>query len=82
MDDEVIQVAMGLQLGATLCQPHKCHQCGAQVDHLAAHGLSCCKSQGRHSCHAAINDLIKRSLAAVKIPAYLEPTGISQSDGK
>ena len=31
---------------------------------------------------AAINDLIKRSLAAVKIPAHLEATGISRSDGK
>ena len=31
---------------------------------------------------AAINDLIKRSLAAVKIHAHLESTGISQSDGK
>ena len=82
MDDEVIQVAMGLRLGATLCQPHKCHHCGAHVDHLATHGLSCRKSQGHHSRHAAINDLIKRSLAAVKIPAHLEPTGISRSDGK
>ena len=71
MDDEVIQVAMGLRLGATLCQPHKCHHCGAHVDHLVTHGLSCRKSQGRHSCHAAINDLIKRSLAAVKVPAHL-----------
>ena len=52
------------------------------MDHLATHGLSCRKSQGRHSRHAAINDLIKRSLAAVKIPAHLEPTGISRSDGK
>ena len=30
----------------------------------------------------AINDLIKRSLAAVKIHAHLESTGISKSDGK
>ena len=55
---------------------------GAHVDHLPTRGLSCHKSQGRHSRHAAINDLIKRSLAAVKIPAHLEPTGISRSDGK
>ena len=73
---------MGLGLGATPCQPHKCHHCGAQVDHLATHGLSCHESQGRHSRHAAIIDLIKRSLVAVKIPAHLEPTSISQSDGK
>ena len=45
-------------------------------------GWGCPKSQGRHSRHAAINDLIKRLLAAVKIPAHLEATGISRSDGK
>ena len=73
---------MGLRLEATLCQPHKCRHCGAHVDHLATHGLCCRKSQGCHSRHAAINDLIKRSLAAVKISTHLEPTGISQSDGK
>ena len=79
MDDEVIQVAMGLRLGATLCQLHKYHQCGAHVDHLATHGLSCRKSQGCHSRHAAINYLIKRSVATVKIHTHthLEATGIS-----
>ena len=82
MDDDVIQVAMGLRLRATLCQPHKCHHCGAQVNHLATHSLSCHKSQGRHTRHAAINDLIKRSLAVVKIPTHLEPAGISRSYGK
>ena len=44
MDDEVMRVAVGLHLGASLCKPHKCHQCGADVDHLALHGLSCRKS--------------------------------------
>ena len=82
MDDEVIQIAMGLRLGVTLCQPHQCRQCRAHVDHLATHGLCCRKSQGRHPRHAAISELIKRSLASAKIPSHLEPTGISQSDGK
>ena len=82
MDDEVVRVATGLRLGVSLCHPHKCHQCGAQVDHLAVHGLSCRRSQGCFSRHTAINDIIKRSLATAKVPPLLEPSGISQSDGK
>ena len=82
MDDEVLRVAVGLRLGASLCRPHKCNQCGTDVDHLALHGLSCRKSQERHSRHAAMNDLLKRSLASAKIPSILEPTGMARSDGK
>ena len=37
---------------------------------------------GRFARHAAINDIIKRSLDAVKIPNHLEPTGLYLSDGK
>ncbi len=33
LDDEVMRVAMGLCLGASLCHPHECHLCGAGVDH-------------------------------------------------
>ena len=58
MDDEVLQVAVGLCLGVALCRPHKCHQCGAEVDHLGLHGLSCRRSQGRHTRHAAVNYLL------------------------
>ena len=36
-------------------------------------------SKGRHSRHAAINDIIKRSLDTIKVPCHLEPTGITQS---
>ena len=35
MDDEVMHVAVGLCLRASLCRPQMCHQCGADVDHLA-----------------------------------------------
>ena len=82
MDDEVLRVAVGLRLGVALCRPHKCHQCGAEVDHLGLHGLSCRRSQGRHPRHAAVNDLLKRLLASAKIPSLLEPTGIARSDGR
>ena len=82
MDDDIIRIAVGLRLGVTLTHPHHCRLCGAEVDHLATHGLSCRKSLGRHPCHAAINDLVRRSLAAAKILLHLEPIGISSSDGK
>ena len=59
MDDEVLRVAVRLHLGVALCRLQKCHQCGTEVDHLGLHGLSYRKSQGRHSRHAAVNDLLK-----------------------
>ena len=52
---------MGLRLGSTLCRPHTCQHCGADVNHLATHGLSCKKSKGRHHRHAAINDILRTS---------------------
>ena len=82
MDDESIQVAVGLQLGTPLCQPHSCNLCGAEVDHLATHGLSCRWSTSRHFRHSALNDIIHRTLATAKIPSRLEPSGLYRSDGK
>ena len=82
MDDDVIRIAVGLRLGLPLCRPHLCTNCGADVNELGTHGLSCCYSKGRHSRHAALNDVIKRSLESAKIPCHLEPTGLYRSDGK
>ena len=63
MNDDVVRVAVGLRLGVSLCQPHHCHQCRTEVDHLGLHGLSCRMSQGHHSRHAAIKELIRKALA-------------------
>ena len=52
------------------------------MDELATHSLSCSKSQGHHPHHAAINDLIQRTLSTAGVPAQLEPSGICWSDGK
>ena len=82
MDDKVVRIAVGLRLGVPLCQPHNCYHCGAAVDELATHGLSCPKSQGRHPRHTAINELIQRSLVTAVVPSHLEPSGICRSDGK
>ena len=82
MDDATIRVAIGLRLGSSLCRPHSCAHCGAEVDHLATHGLSCRWSEGRHHRHAALNDIIHRALTSAHIPSRLEPSGIFRSDGK
>ena len=73
---------MGLHLGVSLCHPHKCHLCGAGVDHQGTHGHHCQRSLGHHPRHMAINDLIKRCLATAKIVAHLEPAEIFREDGK
>ena len=82
MDNETTRIAVGLRLDLSLCRPHQCLHCGSEVDQLGTHGLSCRYSQGRHSRHAAVNDLVKRSLDAARIPSHLEPVGLYRSDGK
>ena len=82
MDNETTRIAVGLHPGLPLCRPHQCLQCGSEVDQLGTHGLSCRYSQGRHSRHAAVNDLVKRSLDAAQIPSHLKPVGLYRSDGK
>ena len=67
MDDSTIRVAVGLRLGSPLCMPHKYHHCGAEVDSLSTHGLSCSWSEGCHHRHAAINDFMHRALTSAKI---------------
>ena len=78
----MVRVAMGLHLRATLCHPRVYQHCQAQVDHRGLHVLSYCRSQGRYPCHAAINDIVKRSLIFAGVPSYLEPRSICRSDRK
>ena len=82
MDDEVVKIAVGLRLGLPLCHPHLCSGCGAEVGEDGINGLRCRYSKGRHSRHATLNDIVKRSLDAAKIPSHLEPLDLYRSDGK
>ena len=82
MDDKTIRVSVGLRLGTTLCCRHTCHHCGAEVNHLGTHGLSCTRSEGRHHRHAALNEIVHRALTAAHIPSRLVTSGIFRSDGK
>ncbi|CAH2240652.1 jg22748 [Pararge aegeria aegeria] len=81
LDHTTLSVVIGLRLGASIIQPHRCH-CGDSVDTYGHHGLSCSRSAGRFSRHSTINDIIRRSLATAHVPAVLEPIGLAQSDGK
>ena len=56
-------LALGWEL---MCVLHRCEHCSDEVDQLATQGLSCKWSQGGFSRHAAINDIIHRSLLSAK----------------
>ena len=81
LDDNAIRVAVGLRLGCAICEAHSC-PCGATVDPLGQHALSCKKHPGRTQRHAWLNDLIHRALIRAAIPAVKEPQGLSRDDGK
>lgn len=81
LDDEAVRVAVGLRLGAPLCEPHSC-VCGSLVTAEGSHGLSCGLGPGRTSRHASLNDLIFRSLARAGYPSAKEPVGLLRTDGK
>ena len=52
------------------------------VDARGLHGLSCRKSEPRHTRHSKLNDLIWRAVKRAQIPATKEPIGLSRIDGK
>ena len=81
MENESIRIAVGLRLGAKLCEPHVC-PCGTQVDARGLHSLSCRRSAGRISRHHNINDIIWRALTRAGVPSTKEPSGLSRTDGK
>ena len=74
-------MAVGLRLGSAICETHTC-PCGATVDSLGQHVLSCRKHPGRARRHAQINDLIHRALIRAEIPSSKKPLGLSRDDGK
>ena len=76
------QYLVGLQLGTSICAPHLCQHCGMEGSACGTHGLNCWSSEGRHPRHAAINDIIHRTLSSAGLPSQLELPGLSRSDGK
>src|ERR1043165_4861964 len=81
LDNEDVRVAVGLRLGAAICEPHIC-ACGARIDARGSHGLSCSLGFGRIARHNTINDIIHRSLSKAGIPSIKEPPGLLRTDGR
>ena len=81
LDSETFRVSVALRVGAEVCGTHTC-RCGRVMDAKGLHGLSCRYSAGRHPRHAALNDIILRSLRSAGIPSILEPVGIDRGDSK
>ena len=67
MDSEVVRIAIGLRLGVPLCPPHRCSQCGSQVDEFGRHGLSCPKK--REEC-TEIGSIVRNCLNGLRIDHY------------
>ena len=64
LDPPTLRVAIALRVGAEVCQPHRC-RCGSPADGLGHLALTCRLSAGRHPCHTALNDVIRRALQTV-----------------
>ena len=80
--DNTMRISVGLRLGTAIGVPHLCHCCGTVVTASGIHGLSCKSSSGCHHHHAAINEIIHRSLSTAKTSSRLEPQGLLRTDGK
>jgi hypothetical protein len=72
LGDREIRVAAGLRVGAAIVRTHTC-VCGATVEPLGHHGLSCRRSAGRQRRHALANDVLVRAFRAADVQAELEP---------
>ena len=81
LENENIRVAVGFRLGTELYKPHQ-SPCGALVDVICLHGLSCKLSTSKHTRHIVINNFIARAVTLADIPCVKEPQVLSRSDGK
>ena len=61
---------------------HYLYHCGAAVDSLGLHGLSCKKGRMRFHRHGATNDVLHHAFSSAGVPSCLEPSCLSRSDGK
>ena len=81
LSPDELRIAIALRTGSKICESHVC-KCGRNIDEYGYHLLSCHFNEGRHPRHAAINDIICRSLKASGMPSVQEPVGLNRGDGK
>ena len=77
MDNEVVRIAIGLRLGVPLCPPHRCSQCGAQVDEFGRHGLSCPKKEERY---AQVGSIVRDCLDSLSV-SHCESSDYREASG-
>ena len=81
LSPDELRVAIALRTGSRICESHLC-KCGKNADEYGFHLLSCQFNEGRQPRHAAINDIIHRSLKSSGTPSVLELVGLDRGDGK
>ena len=81
LPDDAVCAGVVLRLGTPVCLPDRC-RCGSTADNLGHHQLSCHLDPDRLPRHTALNDVIRRGMAAAWVPALLEPRGMDRGDGR
>ena len=82
LDITCFRMAVGLRLGAAICEAGSCALCGKDMDSSGDHALSCTRGLGRRPRHSAINQEVGRALSKAGIPSRLEPPGLTRIDAR
>ncbi|ESO01798.1 hypothetical protein HELRODRAFT_160965 [Helobdella robusta] len=77
LDDSCVRVSLGLRLGLPILTEYVC-LCGANVEPLGYHGLSCRLGPDRQARHSTMNDFLVRCFQRANIPPIKEPTGLME----
>ena len=75
LDDVSVHISVALRLGLPVCAPHACKHCGTSVSSFCLHSLFCKRGSMRFHWHAALNDVILRSLSSAGYSCLLGAFG-------
>ena len=81
LSDTELTMAVGLRLGVVVAALSTCI-CGATLDELGHHALTCNRGLERFRRHEALNQCIRSMFSAAGHAALLEPRGLSASDDR
>jgi len=76
-----LPIVVGLRLGLPVAAPGIC-LCGAQLDVLGDHALSCNHGVERMRRHDELNARLRDCLGQAGFPAILEPHGLGDNDAR